>query len=173
MERWIEFQDDGEAVEVFGIHDRNIKLLREHLGVRVTARGHTLHLQGGDEKVSRAAQLLERMAEAVRDGGPSPDRLIDAAVEGLEPEEHPEDADGWDPLSAIARSPGQLAYLQAIASSPVVLAVGPAGTGKTFLAVKMAVDALKKGTVHKMVLGCGVSSVAQGPWRTTCPQDAS
>ncbi len=155
MEKVIELDDDGEAARVFGIHDRNIKLMREHLGVRITARGHTVVLQGDDEKVTRVATLLERMSASVRDGSASPDRIVDEAVQTLdtpkreEPREREKDGGRLD---IIARSAGQTRYLEAITRAPIVFSIGPAGTGKTFLAVRMAVDALRAGSVNKLVL---------------------
>ncbi len=55
-------------------------------------------------------------------------------------------------LESLARTPGQLPYLQSLAKAPITIAIGPAGTGKTYLAVRMAVEALKRGDVRKLIL---------------------
>ncbi|MFQ5655020.1 MAG: PhoH family protein [Planctomycetota bacterium] len=153
MQRQIELQDDAEAVRVFGIQDRHLKLLREHFGVDMSARGQSLLVEGGDAEVEKATVFIERMVAGVREGGTSPEGLVEellsgAAQVGGVPPAPREAAD----FGRIARTPGQLAYLETISRHDLVLAIGPAGTGKTYLAVRMAVEALKAGEVRKLVL---------------------
>ena len=149
MERWIELDDDHIAMQVFGVHDRNIKLLRDHLKVAINARGHTIHVRGEGEQVDRAAELLEAMVAGVREGQVADD-ILDAAIDAAGPADP--NYEGGPALDKVAKTEGQLEYLQAIHRSPVVFGIGPAGTGKTYLAVRMAVEALKEGSVHKLVL---------------------
>ena len=78
----LELTDDGEAIRVFGVHDRNLKLVREHFGVEVTARECRLTVRGPEREVDRAIELLERMAECARRQG-NPDKLIDEAQEEI------------------------------------------------------------------------------------------
>ncbi|MEE8142140.1 MAG: PhoH family protein [Planctomycetota bacterium] len=151
MEQFVELADDVEAVRIFGIHDRNLKLVRDHFGISVNARGHIISLEGEEQAVHQAMALFEKMVESVRGGGAPPDGLVDEAVLSEPPSEHEKSRKVLD-FAAIARTPGQKEYLEAIASHDIVVCTGPAGTGKTYLAVRMAVEALKSGTVKKLVL---------------------
>ena len=149
MESVFELESDAEAVQIFGIHDRNLKLVREHFGIEMNARGQTIVFEGDEDRVSEAATLLDRMVESVRRGGVPPDQLVDEVVSpllGLSPTRKTLD------VKSIARTVGQQEYLEAMATQDIVMCVGPAGTGKTYLAVRMAVEALKSGQVKKLVL---------------------
>ena len=178
MEQLIRFRDDAEAMEILGVQDRNLRSLRDLYGVTAVARGQALELSGPDAAVSEARALIDQMLTSLREGGPSPDKLI-ADAEGAKPPPAVEDdlpftdddaseekeksekrkGGGLPPtaeseldLAKLSRTPGQVPYIQALAKSPIVLSIGPAGTGKTYLAVRMAVEALKRGEVRKLIL---------------------
>ncbi len=172
MEHSIRFRDDDEAMQVLGVQDRHLRTLRELYGVQAVSRGLSLELSGDESAVIAARRVVESMVGAIRDGGPTPDLILadaesarptpqedDLPFEGEEtPAEPPRgrrvpagEDDGLN-LKALARTPGQLPYLEALARSSIVLAIGPAGTGKTYLAVRMAVEALKRGDVRKLIL---------------------
>ncbi|MEM7167585.1 MAG: PhoH family protein, partial [Planctomycetota bacterium] len=136
----LELNDDAEAVQVFGVQDRNLKRIREHFGVRITARGATIALDGEPPILDRVAALIEDIRKSVGNGG-DPEELVSEAIAEYEAEQRSADNDA-DPnwsganLERVARTPGQLTYLRAIAEHPIVMAIGPAGTGKTYLAVR-------------------------------------
>lgn len=88
------------------------------------------------------------------DDAPAPIRNRGAATDGggKAPDARREEPLDDDELESIGRTPGQIPYIRALAKSPIVCAFGPAGTGKTYLAVRMAVEALKRGDVRKLIL---------------------
>lgn len=147
----VELTDDAEAMSVLGVHDRNLKLIREHYGVKITARGHRITLDGESKSLEAVLKLIGEIRAGLAAGTPTPEEVVDAAVEQQREQHEPADW-GAKGLKTVARTPGQLEYLKAIADNPIVLAIGPAGTGKTYLAVRMAVDALKSGSVKRIVL---------------------
>ncbi len=156
MEQSLELADDSEAMQVLGIHDRNLRRVREHFDIEVTARGRKITLAGEGERVAEAVKVIERLVECTRGGEGSLENVLEEALRE-EPADDGEDAArptrrGGLNIEAVAKSAGQREFLRAMAASPVVFAIGPAGTGKTYLAVRMAIEALKAGQVKKLVL---------------------
>ncbi|MGE3163524.1 MAG: PhoH family protein [Planctomycetota bacterium] len=152
MREQIEFNDDQEAMDVAGVQDRNLKLVRDHYGVKVSARGRMLHIEGDEAAVRSASDVLGRMRKSITATGVDPDQVLDRAIQDLRSAARTEVRWGSLALDKIARTEGQLRYLEAMAQAAIVLATGPAGTGKTYLAVLMAVEALNAGAVKKIVL---------------------
>ena len=152
---------------VFGVLDKNIKELENAFGVTVRSEdseeteGNTLIVEGnGEESVGRAAVALEYLCRMVSPGeGISEQSLhyvIDMVKDGRENE-----LSGFSSECICvttrgkpvkAKTAGQKRYVDAIKDNSVVFGVGPAGTGKTYLAVALAVDALRKKTVSKIIL---------------------
>lgn len=152
MKDQIELADDQVAMQVLGVQDRNLKLLREHFDVKITARGRLIHLEGEEEVVQVVVGLLGKMQSGVANGDDGADQLVDDTIREMKAAAKPTTRWGSVNLSRIARTPGQLDYLEAMARSPIVMSIGPAGTGKTYLAVLMAVEALKEGSVKRIIL---------------------
>jgi phosphate starvation-inducible protein PhoH and related proteins len=145
-----------DLVTLFGACDQHVRRIREALGVSISAREGQIHVRGEPEAVTRATEVLEQLqAQATRHGQVDPDdvsRVLAGVQNGETLAEHP-------PLTVFKagrqirpRTPGQARYLEAIARHDVVLCHGPAGTGKTYLAVAAAVTALRAGTIRKLVL---------------------
>jgi phosphate starvation-inducible PhoH-like protein len=165
----IEFQDDDEAQVVLGIRDVHLRRIRTGFAIEAAARGCVLDLQGSELGVSAAQQVVELMLSAHRMPGSTTveDELDEALVRFQQPEESApvvqdipssqnlfEDDDRLQrrDFGKIAKTEGQLRYLEAMASHDIVMALGPAGTGKTYLAVRTALEALKAGEVRKLIL---------------------
>ncbi len=147
------------ALGVLGQYDRNLRLITKAFPqARITARGDRVRIQGEEEDVERLRLLFEKLAEvARRNHTPSLEEvryLIGQVKEGGELEGVLTDIvqiTHWG--EAIRpKTEGQRRYVQAIRENDVVFAIGPAGTGKTYLAVACAIDALKKGEVKRIVL---------------------
>ncbi len=158
-------------VGVTGPAERNLKIIRETLGVHITARNGTLTISGDDTAVGQASRILERLTDAaVRDEPMSRKQLVDAiaavasmpnagaavAAGGVVGQAAHDLAHGMDvylPDKRVkAMTGGQRAYLEAIFENDLTFCSGPAGTGKTYLAVAAAVSMLKRGQVRKLVL---------------------
>ncbi len=145
-----------ELLTLFGACDQHVRRIREALSVSISARDGQIHVQGEDRAVASATQVLEELqAQAQRHGDVAPDdvsRVLAGVQQG-------ETATPPRPLTVFtsgrqvrARTQGQARYVEAIAQHDVVLCHGPAGTGKTYLAVATAVAALRAEKVRKLVL---------------------
>ncbi len=147
-------------VTLFGMNDRNMAALEQELNVMISLRGQELHIQGSDEDAALAERVIGKLIELVRKG-----ELIDAAriryAVALGREGRLEEIDEiMGDVVAIThrgrriqcRTLGQREYVAAVREGELTIAVGPAGTGKTYLAMAMAVVALKNKEVERIVL---------------------
>ncbi len=172
MDITLELPQGEQAISVTGPAERNLKIIREALGVRLTARNGHLRISGDDNMVSTATRVIERLMDAARRDEPlSRKQVIDviATVTSL-PQTTSAIAPGSGGITPAvedvalgmdvyltgkrvkALTGGQRAYLQAIFENDLTFCSGPAGTGKTYLAVAAAVAMLKRGQMRKLVL---------------------
>jgi phosphate starvation-inducible PhoH-like protein len=142
-----------------GVNDSNLVELQRVLGVRVSFRGDAVTLTGTPEQVERAAPVVHSLVDLARMGEPvTADDVSRLAAEGLTGDLLPSpSADGKIVLpglrrAIVPRTQGQRDYLQAIAANDIVVGIGPAGTGKTYLAVAKAVEALARKRVKRIIL---------------------
>jgi len=151
---------------LFGERDRHLRKVRDSVGIDVVIRGDELHLYGTDVQIERGREIFSELKTLIEQHGLLRDievvRVIEAHVggghgngNGLKPKAV--SADGSIELFEKAkrihpRTAGQFEYVEAIRKNDIVLCVGPAGSGKTFLAVAMAVNALRQDQVRKIVL---------------------
>lgn len=163
MELTITLPEDADRTATLGAAERNLKLIREALGISASARDQTVRLSGKGEAVNRAAEVIAEMAEAARKNRPM-DRP--AVMERLHRATRSERGDGAGEAAAGgnvfdvytrdrevgAKTEGQRRYIEAIRNHDMVFCTGPAGTGKTYLAVAAAVAMLKSGRVRKLIL---------------------
>jgi phosphate starvation-inducible PhoH-like protein len=142
-------------VRLFGTCDQHVRRIREALGVRISARGSRIHVQGDAEAVHHAAQVFELLQVHVDRFGVV---TAEDVARTLAEVQNGQRAGSYPPIEVYMgrrirpRTPGQAQYVEAIRTHDIVLCTGPAGTGKTYLAVAMAVAALKSGQVRKIVL---------------------
>ncbi len=148
-----------DPLSLAGVNDSNLIELAKRLGVRVSLRGDTLTLQGALPAVERAAQVAQALVDLARMG----DTLDVADVERIVAEEG-QGTLGRQPEGEYkiilpglrrviqAKTSGQRDYLHSIAQHDIVIGIGPAGTGKTYLAVAAAIDALSRKRVRRIVL---------------------
>jgi len=143
-------------VTLFGACDQHVRRIRERLGVSISSHGGRIHVEGDERAVASATEVLEQLqAYAHRHGTLTDDdvtRVLASVVDGEKISEFPPIEVFKAGRQIRPRSAGQAQYLQAIRDNDVVLCSGPAGTGKTYLAVAMAAAALKQETIRKMVL---------------------
>jgi phosphate starvation-inducible PhoH-like protein len=145
-----------ELLTLFGACDQHVRRIREALSVSISARDGQIHVQGEDRAVANATQVLEELqAQAQRDGDVAPEDVsrVLAGVQQGETSAAPRPLTVFTSGRQVrARTQGQARYVEAIAQHDVVLCHGPAGTGKTYLAVATAVAALRAEKVRKLVL---------------------
>ena len=153
-------EDPNEAVMLLGISDQNMKLIEEELGVSMITRGDTITLNGTEQQQIAGRNLIEQLLKVIRKGININQRDVATALEmvrngtieyfsELYDEEIARDVKG---KAIRAKTIGQREYVQAIRANDLVFCVGPAGTGKTYLAVVLAVYAMKTGAAKRIIL---------------------
>ena len=154
------FDEARAFAAVCGERDLNLKRVEERLGVTLRVRGNEVTLVGDDARVATARQLLMQLYEHARAGGPIGIQEVDRGAQLLTDEPDGSIADVMSsglllqPAGSrvVAKSPNQRSYLAAMQKHDLVLAIGPAGTGKTYLAMATAVAALLAKQVKRIVL---------------------
>lgn len=156
----IKITNDSEARLLFGEHDTNLKKIEKAFDIETVYRKGVLRVTAEEEnKLYSAARIIKDLLSVIRKGGQISARDVDYALRDL-------DAAGKlheifsDKISVSStkrsyitpRSAGQKKYIDTIRKSDIVFGVGPAGTGKTYLAMAMAVNALKKNLVSRIIL---------------------
>jgi phosphate starvation-inducible protein PhoH and related proteins len=158
--------EGADPLTLAGVNDSNLVELSRLGGVKVALRGDTMTLSGPSQFVDRAAGIANRMIEAAKQRRDlTPDdvlRLGDAIDRGESDDGQEATSNGTGSLQRIAlpgvrrviqpKTPGQGEYLQKMQDNDIVVGIGPAGTGKTYLAVAAAVDALTRKRVRRIVL---------------------
>ncbi len=159
-EKLISFHNMEEQAELFGGFDSNIKMIEDAYGVTVLSRNGQLKVTGSGEKLEAAVKVIEGLLDMVQKGQPLNEQNIRNVMQMV--------ADGQeDKLDVLLadcicitskgkpvkpKTLGQEKYVQAIRDNTIVFGIGPAGTGKTYLAVAMAVKAFKAKEVSRIVL---------------------
>ena len=149
-----------DLIAVFGSFDENIKYIEEGLGVRIVNRGTDLKVTGDEESAYKAVRTLEGLLSLASKGETIDEQrvryLITLVQEGNEAQVNQMAKDvvcitaKGKPIKA--KTVGQQEYMKAIAKNTITLGVGPAGTGKTYLAVAAAVAAFRERTVNRIIL---------------------
>ncbi len=156
MRRQLELSNDV-AAELAGANDLIIRTLEDHLACEVYLRGNVVTLDGSDEDVSMGETVVGELADLVRQGHDVAPGTIEAIGSALDRHESPsrilEDV-VWRHrgLKVAPKTVNQKRYVDAIRSQTITVGIGPAGTGKSFLAVAMAVAALSRREVNRIVL---------------------
>ena len=156
MELSITLDNPQNAPALFGPGDRHLKMLRDTLGVQIFARNGTVKLTGSAKNVTRAAAVLENLQRALRTKKAI---TADTVAEAISAAAADEDRDASEVLDVYVsgqlvkpKTAGQKRYIDAIRRDDLVFCTGPAGTGKTYLAVAVAVHMLKHSQAKRLVL---------------------
>ena len=156
----LKLRNPAEALALFGQNDANLRALRKRLGAQLHARGDELRLVGSTHDVAEAERTFRSLLATIRAGGAiSLTELEHGALEGwsADPVNAASTMEGGGssptlPGRARPKTAGQRRYVEAIHRHPITFGIGPAGTGKTYLAVAMAVAALASKKVKRLVL---------------------
>ncbi len=154
--RQLELPNDV-ATELAGAHDAIMRTLEGHLGGDLYLRGNVLTIEGSDDEVALAETVVSELGELVRQGHEVAPGTIEAITGALDRDESPSrilDDVVWRHrgLKVAPKTVNQKSYVDAIRRQTITVSIGPAGTGKSFLAVAMAVAALARREVSRIVL---------------------
>ncbi len=145
-----------EAVLLFGSRDQFLRLIRDALEVRLIARGNTIQIEGADNRVAEADRVFQQLRQMLRKQGKISTedvRTVLAVVqEGNELLGPPASTLMEGSRHVRPRTDGQARYVRAMKENDLTLCIGPGGTGKTYLAVGMAVSMLRQGLVKRIAL---------------------
>lgn len=158
----MEFDDNSALGALFGEFDANLVLIENRLEVFISARGNKVQIEGPEDAVARTRDVLKAMHERLKQGQVLEAGAIEALI-SMSSEPALEDIDSGDtgepPImirtrkkTIVPRSTAQIEYMRALAQADMVFALGPAGTGKTYLAVAQAVSQLMTGSVQRLIL---------------------
>ncbi len=163
------FDKPQALAQLFGQYDRNLVALENRLGVYITARGNRVGLEGSAEQVAMARDVLQDLYARIGRGEEVDTGLVDASIamasepvlSGIIRADAGEGADGGGApaimirtrkKTIVPRTPAQAHYMRALLSNDMIFALGPAGTGKTYVAVAQAVAQLITGSVQRLIL---------------------
>lgn len=157
-EATIQMTDPNMALPLFGAKDQHLRRLRDKFNVSITHRSGRISINGDDPKsVANATDAIEQLSEIVRARGSLTPALFTETIARVTGEALPRAKTVSIETLQVGkeirpRTPGQANYVEAVRKQDLVFSVGPAGSGKTYLAVAMAVEALKNHSVRKIVL---------------------
>jgi phosphate starvation-inducible PhoH-like protein len=154
-----EFSDNGLVQQLVGPHNENLTRLEQRLNVVLHSRGNTVTIEGPPARAARAESALKQLYKRLAEGLPVEMGDVDGAARLAQDNSKDTSKDGGEDLSIrtrkrhiTARSPAQATYLKALQDFELVFALGPAGTGKTYMAVAKAVALKLAGTVDRIIL---------------------
>ena len=157
VENKIQLESDNEASILFGNHDQNLRFLRDIFGVKIVARNGVLKYEGELSQVKKLTDVVNSLLKIIRTSGKLDKDDIDIVIADINrgrgnipSEQSIEVFIKGQPISP--RTEGQVRYVNAIRNNDLVFCIGPAGTGKTYLAVSLALSTMKSGYLKKIVL---------------------
>jgi len=148
----LSLDDRDEAVLLFGTRDQHLRLIKDALNVRLIARGDTLQIEGPEEQVNQAERAFVQLRELVNNQGKLTVEDVRNVLAVVQGNDGPNLTVVQGGRHVRPRTDGQARYVQAMRNNDLVLCVGPAGSGKTYLAVGMAVTMLRQSLVKRIVL---------------------
>lgn len=159
MEKIIQSQTVDETIAVFGSFDFNVKLIEKAFDVVITNRGEIIKITGGDDSCEKAGSVFNNLFALYRNGEDITEQSVRYAIDMAEAGLDPDYAKSADTICISSKgrpvkckTKGQQAYVEKIKNNTIVISIGPAGTGKTYLAVAMAVDAFRRKEVSRIIL---------------------
>lgn len=159
-EKTIELNDQSETLALCGHRDENLRYLSSTFGTRIIPRGNIIKIIGGEDAVEKTSSVFEEMLTTYRRRGSLRRKEIKQLALLVNQEVTSATEELWDETVRVPSrrkfikpmSPRQAEYLQAMRENDIVFGIGPAGTGKTYLAMAMAVAAFEQGEVSRIIL---------------------
>lgn len=152
----ISLVDTEALLSLFGARDQHLRKIRESLSVEITHRDGEIHVAGSEAAVAQATEALEQLKTLVERRGVLGEDVVSEVLARVTGDDSMSESTSIEvPATAIQirpRTPGQSQYVKAMREHDLTFAVGPSGTGKTYLAVAMAVEALNNHRLRKIVL---------------------
>ena len=159
MEKILEFDSMDKIISIFGEYDKNINLISREFSVTIVSRDSAVKISGSDENVMLAQRAIDYLAKLLDSGDALNDQNVNYAIELAKDGIDAEQLYGSDCVCITAKGKpvksktlGQKSYVEAIKNNTITFGIGPAGTGKTYLAVAMAVKEFKNKTVSRIIL---------------------
>lgn len=159
-EKRIVLENLTDTINIFGHHDENLRLLEKEFGVTIVLRDEQMIISGEKQAVEQAAQVLFQLADLSVAGQPVTPREVQYAAQLVRSGQGEKIVDLNSDMIIITyrgkglkpKTHGQKRYVEAIRQNDIVFGIGPAGTGKTYLAVAMAARALREKEVSRLVI---------------------
>lgn len=157
LERIYELSTHTDIIVFFGVNNANLYLLKNLFPqVRIVGRGHAIKVEGDEENVNLVMQHLKNMEKFCIENNTLSEEAVIQIVKGQEPVETTKNSNlilhGLRGKSILARTPNQQRLVREFELNDLVFAIGPAGTGKTYTAIALAVKALKSKAIRKIIL---------------------
>ena len=156
MEVTIQLKSTDKQLELFGPADSYLRILRQSLDVQLSARQGRLTIKGKEKEVTRAAEIVDKMQEHLRKRGSLTAARVNTLIRTLDSLKAVDAGKGiavYAHKKLIgANTKGQQKYIETMLANDLTFCIGPAGTGKTYLAVAIAVSMLKKKQIRRIVL---------------------
>lgn len=160
MNRIVLLNNNQDLQTLFGKYDQNLRLIEKELAVRIVRQDNGLKISGDRQNVDKTVELFDYLLGIAAAGLAVKPRDVSYALKLAKPDEGvdfkklaKEKIDvSVKGVLVTPKTRGQMEYVEAIKRNDIVFGIGPAGTGKTFLAMAMAVNALKKGLVRRIIL---------------------
>jgi len=151
----LEFEDDKVLIELYGQHDENLTKIENNFGIHISYRGNIIEFRGNEDACSSASKFISSVYKKLINGK----KINEDIFDDFSKNSKQSDAEDLNTIliktkkkNIYPRSANQLKFVNLIKDKDLVFAVGPAGTGKTYLAVACAVEALLKKEISKIIL---------------------
>lgn len=156
----ITFQNLTLTRDLFGQHNHNLDKICKAVNVTIDTRGNTLSINGKSQNITLAEKLIQQLYHLLEENFPLEEADIDAAINTIKNNNTSQLKDLFSTTvfktiknkAITPRNPAQKTYVEAIQKNDILISIGPAGTGKTYLAMAMAMAAFSKGDIKKIIL---------------------
>jgi phosphate starvation-inducible PhoH-like protein len=157
VENTIKLKSNDEASILFGNHDKNLRVMRGVFGVKIVVRNGVLKYEGETGRVKKLTDVINGLLHIIRTSGRLDENDFDVLLadvdRGTSPIKAEQDIELFTKGQTVTpKTDGQIRYINAIKNNDLTFCIGPAGTGKTYLAVSLALSTLKHGDLKKIIL---------------------